>query len=61
MMPTVGMKTDQANRIVTTPCYMNDVGPWTVYEGAEKMVEEVMRLTGDVAASVRSHMASLKQ
>ncbi len=52
---------DQANKIVTTPCYMNDVGPWTVYEGAEKMVEEVMRLTGDVAAGVRSHMAGRVQ
>ncbi|HEV8607600.1 MAG TPA: isoprenoid biosynthesis glyoxalase ElbB [Tepidisphaeraceae bacterium] len=35
---------DEANRLVTTPCYMNPVGPWTVYQGAEKMVEEVLRI-----------------
>lgn len=35
---------DEANRLVTTPCYMNDVGPWTVYQGAEKMVEAVLKL-----------------
>ncbi len=48
---------DEENRLVTTPCYMNDVGPWTVYQGAEKMVEEVLRMTGDVAAAVRGHLA----
>lgn len=37
---------DEANRIVTTPCYMNDVGPWTVYQGAEKMVDVVLKMTG---------------
>ena len=37
---------DEANRLVTTPCYMNNVGPWTVYQGAEKMVEEVLRMAG---------------
>ena len=47
---------DEINRIVTTPCYMNDVGPWTVYQGAERMVEEVMRLAGDITAGVRQHM-----
>jgi enhancing lycopene biosynthesis protein 2 len=35
---------DEANRIVTTPCYMNDVGPWTVFQGADKMVEAVLTL-----------------
>ena len=35
---------DERNRIVTTPCYMNDVGPWTVYQGAQRMVEEVLRM-----------------
>jgi enhancing lycopene biosynthesis protein 2 len=35
---------DETNRLVTTPCYMNDVGPWTVFQGADKMVEAVMRL-----------------
>jgi enhancing lycopene biosynthesis protein 2 len=37
---------DEANRLVSTPCYMNHVGPWTVYQGAEKMVEEVLRMAG---------------
>jgi len=36
---------DEANRIVSTPCYMNDVGPWTVYQGADAMVEKLLRLT----------------
>lgn len=39
-----GVCTDETNRLVTTPCYMNEVGPWTVYQGAEKMVDEVLRL-----------------
>jgi len=37
---------DQANRLVTTPCYMNDVGPWTVFQGADKMVEKVLEMAG---------------
>jgi enhancing lycopene biosynthesis protein 2 len=49
---------DEENRIVTTPCYMNDVGPWVVYQGAEKMVEEILRMTGDTASMVRSHLAT---
>src|SRR3954469_4005376 len=28
---------DERNRLVTTPCYMNNVGPWTVYQGADNM------------------------
>jgi len=36
--------TDERNRIVTTPCYMYDSSPWQVYQGADKMVEEVLRL-----------------
>ena len=49
------------HRLVTTPCYMNSVGPWTVYQGAEKMVEEVLRLTGDTASLIREQMATLPQ
>ena len=37
---------DETNRLVTTPCYMNHVGPWTAYQGAEKMVEQVLRMAG---------------
>jgi enhancing lycopene biosynthesis protein 2 len=50
---------DGEHRIVTTPCYMNDVGPWTVYQGAEAMVERVLRLTGDPASLIREEMAPL--
>jgi enhancing lycopene biosynthesis protein 2 len=39
-----GVCVDERNRLVTTPCYMNDVGPWVVYQGAERMVEEVLRM-----------------
>jgi enhancing lycopene biosynthesis protein 2 len=46
---------DERNRLVTTPCYMNDVGPWTVYQGAEKLVEEVLRLTGKTSSASRGH------
>jgi enhancing lycopene biosynthesis protein 2 len=49
---------DEINRLVSTPCYMNDVGPWTIYQGSEKLVEEVLRLAGDLAAGVRQHMAA---
>jgi enhancing lycopene biosynthesis protein 2 len=38
-----GIHVDEANRLVTTPCYMNDVGPWTVYQGADALVEAVLR------------------
>ena len=48
---------DEDNRLVSTPCYMNDVGPWVVYQGAERMVEEVLRLTGDISSMVRGHLA----
>jgi enhancing lycopene biosynthesis protein 2 len=41
-----GVCVDERNRLVTTPCYMNDVGPWVVYQGAERMVEEVLRMAG---------------
>src|SRR2546423_945088 len=41
---------DEDHRLVSTPCYMNDVGPWTVFQGAERMVEEVLRLTGDISS-----------
>lgn len=37
---------DESNRLVTTPCYMNDVGPWTVFQGADKMVEAVLKMAG---------------
>jgi enhancing lycopene biosynthesis protein 2 len=50
---------DETNRLVTTPCYMNDVGPWTVYQGAEKLVEDVLRLAGDPASLIRGQMATL--
>ncbi|HQY88162.1 MAG TPA: isoprenoid biosynthesis glyoxalase ElbB [Tepidisphaeraceae bacterium] len=36
---------DEANHIVTTPCYMYDSSPSKVFEGARKMVEAVLKLT----------------
>jgi enhancing lycopene biosynthesis protein 2 len=50
---------DAKNLLVTTPCYMNDVGPWVVFQGAERLVEEVLRLTGDTASMIREQMATL--
>lgn len=35
---------DEANRIVTTPCYMYDSTPARVFEGARKMVEAVVKM-----------------
>ncbi len=37
-----GVCIDEKNRLVTTACYMNEVGPWVVYQGVEKMVERVL-------------------
>jgi enhancing lycopene biosynthesis protein 2 len=37
---------DERNRLVTTPCYMNNVGPWVVYQGADSMIEQVLRMAG---------------
>lgn len=37
---------DEKNRLVTTPCYMNDVGPWIVFQGADAMVEKVLAMAG---------------
>lgn len=39
-----GVCVDEANRVVTTPCYMTAPGPWAVFQGADRMVEEVLRL-----------------
>lgn len=39
-----GICIDEANKLVTTPCYMNDVGAYTVFQGAEKMVDAVLRM-----------------
>lgn len=35
---------DEANRIVTTPCYMYDSTPWQVFQGADKLVDAVLKL-----------------
>ena len=39
-----GICVDAANKIVTTPCYMTASGPWEVFQGAQKLVEEVLKL-----------------
>ncbi|HTL31133.1 MAG TPA: hypothetical protein VL282_18015, partial [Tepidisphaeraceae bacterium] len=51
---------DEDNRLVSTPCYMNDVGPWIVFQGAERLVEEVLRLAGDQSSLIRSHLATME-
>ena len=56
--PPTEICVDSENRLVTTPCYMNDVGPWVVFQGAENLVEELLRMTGDPASVIRSQMAS---
>ena len=35
---------DAKNKVVTTPCYMTASGPWEVFQGAERMVEEVLKM-----------------
>jgi enhancing lycopene biosynthesis protein 2 len=50
---------DEDNRLVSSPCYMNDVGPWIVFQGAERLVEEVLRLAGDQSSLIRSHLATM--
>jgi enhancing lycopene biosynthesis protein 2 len=40
----IGLSIDERNRLVSTPCYMNNVGPWTVYQGAEKLVDAVLKM-----------------
>lgn len=42
--PATEICVDEANRLVTTPCYMTAVGPWQVYQGADRMVDQVLRL-----------------
>jgi len=52
------VQVDEENRLVSTPCYMNDVGPWVVYQGAERMVEEILRMSGDPASVMRGHLVA---
>lgn len=36
---------DEVNRVVTTPCYMHgDSTPWKIFQGAEKMVDAVLKM-----------------
>ncbi|MCC6239764.1 MAG: isoprenoid biosynthesis glyoxalase ElbB [Phycisphaerales bacterium] len=39
-----GLCIDERNKLVTTPCYMNDVGPYTVFQGAAAMIRAVIQL-----------------
>ncbi len=57
---TTGIIVDHENRLVSTPCYMNDVGPWVVFQGAEKMVEQVLNLAGDPDSLHRQSMATFR-
>jgi enhancing lycopene biosynthesis protein 2 len=42
---------DRAHRVVTTPAYMCDAGPWDVFTGIGKMIDETMKLVEQGAAS----------
>lgn len=45
----IGLCIDERNRLVSTPCYMNNVGPWTIYQGAEKLVDAVLKMAAQPA------------
>ena len=47
-----GVVVDEENKLVTTPCYMNDVGPYVVFVGATKMVDAVLELAGVAAGAM---------
>ncbi len=38
---------DAKNRLVTTPCYMTASGPWEVFQGADKLVEEILKMAAE--------------
>jgi enhancing lycopene biosynthesis protein 2 len=40
---------DEKNRLVSTPCYMNNVTPWIVYQGADKMVDALLKMASQPA------------
>jgi enhancing lycopene biosynthesis protein 2 len=35
---------DHTNRIVTTPCYMTATGPWQVFQGADRLIDELLAM-----------------
>ena len=56
-----GVCIDEDNRLVSTPCYMNDVGPWVVFQGAERMVDQLLMMSGDPDSQHRHQMAHRQQ
>lgn len=48
--PAGGHVVDEQHKIVSTPAYMFDSGPAAVYEGIEKLVEDVLQLAPASAA-----------
>jgi enhancing lycopene biosynthesis protein 2 len=42
--PCESFVVDEAHRIVTTPAYMLGTGPAMVFQGIQKLVEEILRL-----------------
>jgi len=42
-----GIMVDETNRIVTTPCYMYDSRVDQIAAGADKLVKEILRMTGN--------------
>lgn len=43
--PVTEIVVDQPNKLVSTPCYMLAKGPWEVFQGAQKLVEAVLKMT----------------
>jgi enhancing lycopene biosynthesis protein 2 len=35
---------DRDNKLITTPCYMTASGPWEVFQGADRLVEELLKM-----------------
>lgn len=35
---------DRTNKLITTPCYMTAAGPWEVFQGADRLVEELLKM-----------------
>lgn len=35
---------DRTNKLITTPCYMSAAGPWEVFQGADRLVEELLKM-----------------
>lgn len=44
--PVTEAVVDEANRIITTPAYMCEAGPWGVFTGIGRMIDETLGMVG---------------